>query len=183
MHENQTLLSNFKEFLMNPKNKCNFVIFLSDFWTSFFRHRLAESQKLLIGLIDGSTIEVQGNNVRNIETLQSDHEEADSRMFIYARYIVTNNQIGRIIIASPDTDILIIACFHFIKSSFSCSELWFKTGNANNLRYVAVQDICKKYGITFCMSLPVVHALTGCDSTSVSRVLAKRRPSNYCKQK
>ena len=81
---------------MNPKNKCNFVIFFSDFWKSFFRHRLAESQKLLIGLIDGSTIEVQGNNVRNIETLQSDHEEADSRMFIYARYIVTNNQIGRI---------------------------------------------------------------------------------------
>ena len=84
MHDNQTLPSNFKEFLMNPKNKCNFVNFLSDFWTSFFRSRLAESQKLLIGLIDGLTIEVQGNNVRNVETLQSDHEEADSRMFIYA---------------------------------------------------------------------------------------------------
>ena len=145
MHENQTLPSNFKEFLMNPKNKCNFVTFLSDFWTSFFRHRLAESQKLLIGLIDGSTIEVQGTNVRNIETLQSDHEEADSRMFIYARYLVTNNQIGRIIIASPYTGVLIIACFHFIKSFFfSCSELWFKKGNANNLRYVAVYDIRQK---------------------------------------
>ena len=35
MHENQTLPSNFKEFLMNPKNKCNFVTFLPDFWTSF----------------------------------------------------------------------------------------------------------------------------------------------------
>ena len=145
MHEHQTLTSNLKEFLMNPKSKCNFVtIFLLDFWTSFFRHRLAESQKLLIGLIDGSTIEVQGNNVRNTETLQSDHEKADSHMFIYARYLVTNNQVGRIITASPDTDILIIACFHFIKSFFSCSELWFKTGNANNLRYVAVHDICKK---------------------------------------
>ena len=49
---------------------------------------------LLIGLIDGSTIAVQGNNFRNIETLQSDHEEADSRMFVYARYLVTHNQIG-----------------------------------------------------------------------------------------
>ena len=144
MHENQTLPCNFKEFLINLKNKCNFVTFLSDFWTSFSGHRLAESQKLLVGLIDGSTIEVQGNNVRNIETPQSDHEEADSRMFIYARYLVTNNQLGQIIIASPDTDVLIIVCFHFIKSFFSCSELWFKTGNANNLRYVAVHDICKK---------------------------------------
>ena len=174
MHENQTLPSNFKEFLMNPKNKCNFVTFLSDFGTLFFRHRLAESQKLLLGLIDGSTIEVQGNNVRNIGTLQCDHEEADSRMFIYARYLVTNNQIGRIIIASPDTDVLIIACFHFIKSFFSCSELWFKTGNANNLRYVAVHDIGKRYGATFCMSLPIVHALTGCDSTSSFTVIGKK---------
>ena len=47
-------------------------------------------------------------------------------MFIYARYLVTNNQIGKIIIASPDTDVLIIACFLFIKSFFSSSELWFK---------------------------------------------------------
>ena len=79
---------------MNPKNKCNFEIFLSYFGISFFRHRLAEPQKLLIGLIDGSTIEVQGNNMRNKGALQSDHEEADSRMFIYPRYLVTNNQIG-----------------------------------------------------------------------------------------
>ena len=64
------------------------------------RHRLTESEKLLIELIDGSTIEVQGNNVRNKETLQSDHEEADSRVFIYARYLVTNNHIGPIIIAT-----------------------------------------------------------------------------------
>ena len=88
MPENQTLPSNFKEFLMNSKNKCNFVKFLSNFWASFFRNRLAESQKLLIGLIDVSIIKAQGNNVTIIETLQSDHKESDSRMFIYARYLV-----------------------------------------------------------------------------------------------
>ena len=103
--------------------------------------------------------------MKNIETLQSDHEEADSRMFIHARYLVTNNQIGRITIAFPDTDVLIVVCFHFIESFFSFSELWLKTASANNLRYVAVHDVCKKYGATFCMSLPVVHALTGYDST------------------
>ena len=107
-------------------------------------------------------------------TLQSDHEEVDGRMFIYARYLVTNNQVGRIIIAFADTDVLIIACFHFIKSFFSCSELWFKTGNANNLHYVAVHDICKNYGATFCMSLPVVHALIGCNSTSSFTGIGKK---------
>ena len=75
-----------------------------------------------------------GKQLEKQETLQSDHEKADSRMFIYARYLVTNNQIGQIIIDSPDTDVSIIACFHFIKSFFSSSELWFKTGSVNNLR-------------------------------------------------
>ena len=50
-----------------------------------------------------------------------------------------------------------------------------KTGNANNLRYVAVHDICKKYGATFCMALPVVHALTG-DSTSSFTGIGKKTP-------
>ena len=129
---------------------------------------------LLIGLIDGSTIAVQGNNFRNIETLQSDHEEADSRMFVYARYLVTHNQIGRIIIAYPDTDVSIIACFLFIKSLFSYSKLWLETRIANNFRYAAVHDICKKYGATFYMSLPVAHALTGCDSTSSFTGIGKK---------
>ena len=69
MHKHQTLSSNFKEFLINPKNKCNFVTFLSDFWTSLSRNRLAGSQNLLIGPVNGSTIEVQRNNMRNIETI------------------------------------------------------------------------------------------------------------------
>ena len=129
---------------------------------------------LLIGLIDGSTIAVQGNNFRNIETLQSDHEEADSRMFVYARYLVTHNQIGRIIIAYPDTDVSIIACFLFIKSLFSYSKVWLETRIANNFRYAAVHDICKKYSATFYMSLPVAHALTGCDSTSSFTGIGKK---------
>ena len=112
------------------------------------------------------TIEVQGNKVGNIETLQKDHEEADSRMFNQARYLLPNNQIWRIIIPPPDTDVFIIACFQFIKSSFPFSELCFETAYAKSFRYVAVHDICKKYGATFCMSLPVAHALTGCESTS-----------------
>ena len=51
-------------------------------------------------------------------------------------------------------------------NDFFHAQNWFKTGNANNLRYIAVHEICKECGAIFCMSLPVVHALTGCDPTS-----------------
>ena len=56
--------------------------------------------------------------MRNKETRQSDREEADNCMFIYARYLVTNNQIGRIIIASPGTDALIVACSTLLNHFF-----------------------------------------------------------------
>ena len=120
------------------------------------------------------TKDFQEHNVINIETFRSDHEEANNRMFISAEYMVSNSQIGQVIITSLDTDFFILACFHFIKSFFSCSELWFKTGNANNLRNIVVHNICKKYGLTFCMSFLVVQALTDCDSTLVFTGIGKK---------
>lgn len=59
---------------------------------------------LIIGLADDLTKEVQKYNVINIETLQSDHEEVDNRMVIYARYLVENNQIEQVIIAPLDIE-------------------------------------------------------------------------------
>ena len=50
------------------------------------------------------TKEVQKYNVINIEKLQSDHEEVDNRMVIYARYLVENNQIEQVIIAPLDIE-------------------------------------------------------------------------------
>ena len=59
---------------------------------------------MIIGLADDLTKEVQKYNVINIETLQSDHEEVDNRMVIYARYLVENNQIEQVIIAPLDIE-------------------------------------------------------------------------------
>ena len=56
-----------------------------------FRHRLSESQKLIIGLIDDLTFEYRGKNVIYIE---SDHEETESGLFVNKRYLVINNQMA-----------------------------------------------------------------------------------------
>ena len=40
--------------------------------------------------------------------LECDHEEADSRMFIHAQYTAENENAGRVIITSPDTDVAVL---------------------------------------------------------------------------
>ena len=61
--------------------------------------------------------------VTDIEELKCDHEEADSRMFIHAHYAAENENTGRVIIASPNTDVAVLCMFHC--SMLNINELWF----------------------------------------------------------
>ena len=56
--------------------------------------------------------------------LTSDHEEAGSRMFVYAHYMGKHyNHITRLIIKSPDTDIAIIAYHSLLRYGFTLGQL------------------------------------------------------------
>jgi hypothetical protein len=100
------------------------------------------------------------SKVNDCPDLFSNHEEANTRMLLHAIHANTRigdmNVKGRIIIKSPDTDVLFL-CIHFFPSMRNTKELWFKTGTVTRTkdgrRYLPVHDICH------------IHALTGCDTT------------------
>ena len=75
----------------------------------------------------------------------------------------------RIIIKSPDTDVLLL-CIHFFPSMSNTKELCFKaetvTRTKDGRRYLSVHDVCHIQGPLVCKLFPAVHALTGCDTTS-----------------
>ena len=50
--------------------------------------------------IDGSTIKITQQGSAVLE-LKSDHEEADTKMFAYGKYIATEHPIKKMIIFSP----------------------------------------------------------------------------------
>ena len=68
---------------------------------------------------------------------------------------------GKIVIKTPDTDVLISAV-HLFRQIESVKELWIETGVVSRTtdlcRFIPVHDICK--------ILPAIHALTGCNLTS-----------------
>jgi len=79
----------------------------------------------------------------------------------------------RIIVQSPDTDVLVLCTTHF--SDISCEEMWFKTGVKDHHRYVPVHVLCQELGQKLCKVLPAFHAITECDMTSGIAVVGKKK--------
>ena len=72
----------------------------------------------------------------------------------------------------PDTDVAVLCWYHF--SQLSIQELWLHTGTGRNRRFIPVHKAVEKVGQDVCNLLPVMHALTGCDSTSNLNGIGKK---------
>ena len=124
---------------------------------------------------------VEGQTAFDCVGLNSSPEEADTRIILHA--LNMNNQfkdknvMGRIVIKSLDTDVLVLLVHYFSRMS-NTRELWFQTGTITALkdgrRYIPVHDLCKSLSAVLCRMLPAAHALTGCDTTSVMFGIGKK---------
>ena len=83
-------------------------------------------------------------------------------MLLHAKH--ASHACTRIVIQSPDTDVLVISAATF--DSLGCEELWFRTGTKDRLRLIPVHEVFRSLGEKVCSALPACHALTGCDSIS-----------------
>ena len=94
--------------------------------------------------------------------LQLNHEEADTRLLLHPKHAADN--ASRIVIQSPDTDVLVICTSPF--NSLSCEGLWFQTGVKDQLRFIPVHKVAPALREGMCNALPAFCALAGCDSNS-----------------
>ena len=79
------LPSNMQVFLMNLKSKIHIVNFILDDWMKRFQTLLRQNQQLVTALLNGNTV-VVGRGMTMDPNIVSDHEEADSKMFVNAKY-------------------------------------------------------------------------------------------------
>ena len=108
-----------------------------------------------------------------IDALGSNHEETDSRMFSHIAYAMETYVPERIIVWSTD----VVAICPIVTLLLNIGELFFN----NKKQFIPMHKICSEIGNNMSLVLPVIHALSGCDSTSVfsgirkKSVLAARR--------
>jgi len=162
------------KYISNPVNKVNLADFLTSEMCKIGNEKLPVHKKLIIGggFKDGErAVCITQETCEDIEELSSDHEEADTRMLLHAKYASTPET--RIIIQSPDTDVLVLCITHC--DEMSSEELWFRTGVKDRLRYIPVHTICQRLGRKMCQALPAFHALTGCDTNSSIVGVSKKK--------
>ena len=111
--------------------------------------------------------------VTDVEELECDHEEADSKMFIYAHYAAESENTSSAIVTRPDTDAAVLCLFHCSMLNFI--ELWSHIGTGKKRRFIPVHVITEKLSEEIIRVLLAFHTLTGCDSTSAPFGCGKKR--------
>ena len=157
--------TNVKSFMSKPMNKLELVRFLCQNVHNYVS--LSNTQNLIIsgGFSNPEKcFQLVGESMIEIPELESNHLEADTRIFCNAAYNLPSD--SDIIIHSVDTDVFILG-IHFWDyfKSIGCKGIYFQIRNQKS-RILACHVAAEYFSSEVCASLPALHAFTGCDTTS-----------------
>lgn len=131
IHSAETPFPSWNTFISNEGNKIRLVKFLTDIWLAEAGKVLQPGTELIIGggFVDARlAYKITSSEASICDELKSDQEEADTRMILHAAHAFRTKIC--VTISSPDTDVLLIAAYHF--PSFCLDqeekEMWFHTG-------------------------------------------------------
>ena len=167
-------------FLSSNDNKNALVKFIASEWKEPENLAVIGSKSLFV--TDGKKVfNIKDQTVMEIPELESNHEEADTRMVLHAQH--ASQQYERIVISSPDTDVFVI-CLSF--NPIINADLYFLTGVKNSRRLIDISavvgsidtnlNICKSPKETLLKALIGFHSFTGCDTVSAFAGRGKLKP-------
>jgi hypothetical protein len=144
---------NWAEFLSQSDNKQQLFNLLADAvaaadWPA---------NKMVRATRQGAVMCVNGGQMQ-----ESDHEEADTRIFLHALDAI---RLGahKVVIRTVDSDVVVLAVALF--QQLGRPDLWIALGAGRNFRYICVADAVATVGLK-AQGLLYFHAVTGCDTTS-----------------
>ena len=160
--------------LSNPKNKENVANSLLSDWVEKGISGLPHGHKLYLagGFTDPKrAVEVMLGHHRRVQGLESDHEEADSRMFLHINFARQTLGVQRILLWSNDTDVAMM----YLRYCWllDIEELYLKVGTSKKRWFIAMHVVAQNTGQDFALVFPTLHAISGCDSTSSFSGLGK----------
>ena len=118
-----------QKMLFNQKNKINISNFIMSDWIRKEEAELEQDRCLYLsgGFSDTErAVCVTNGRHTEVDALQSDHEEADSLMFVHIHHAMETFSPERVVLWSFDTDVAIMCPYHVFKCNIA--ELFFKTG-------------------------------------------------------
>ena len=180
-----TEIKQWSQFLSSIKNKNELIVFINEQWKLETNSQRNGNKELY--LTCGQVVTMIKNSICVPQPdLISDQEQADTRMFLHAKY--ASSTFDKILISSPDTDVFVIALAKSIEINAS---LFMLTGVKSKRRIIDINAIaddlyedsipltCSKE--LFLNSLIGLHCFTGCDTLSAFAGKGKIKPFNLMK--
>lgn len=98
---------------------------------------------------------------------ECNHEEADTRIVVHVLHAIQADQAKSVVDRTVDTDVIVILVgkFHYLRAIQTELDLWVGFGTGRNFAFININIIYAGLGEARSRSLPVFHALTGCDTT------------------
>ena len=166
--------------LSSGKNKNSLVKFVCNEWRKEeYRNKIRQKD---LYVTDGvEVIKLSSTAITTIQELNSNHEEADTRMVLHATHASSDS--NPIVISSPDTDVFVICLVfqHIINL-----DIFFLTGVKNSRRTIDISAVAENIFVTLNLceaskemimeSLIGLHSFTGCDTTSAFAGRGKVKP-------
>jgi len=99
--------------------------------------------------------------------LNSDHEEADTRMCLHTKDALCKGA-SSIYIKTVDTDVVIIltGIYFSLLGEHPNMDLWVAFGVGTHYKEIHINSIAEELGREKSMAMPMFHSFTGCDTTS-----------------
>ncbi len=156
---NTPIPANWQNFLRVDENKTELYGFLADHLVQ----SLVPDNKMIC-TTKGDIVLSSNPELVDDSISPSTHEEADTRLLLHAAHCVSQGKT-RILIRTVDTDVLVlaIACCQQIAN---LEELFVAFGVGKSFKYIPAHEIARSLGPLKSKSLPMFHAITGCDTTS-----------------
>ena len=161
------MVVSWKQFIDLPENKANLAQFLSE--QLMLRSKTLPGYEVVVsgGFLD--TKSVQTSAPRDVSSLSSTHEEADTRIILHAAEAFQQG-FERTVVVCRDTDVLLLL-IHFAHELGE--EVWFKAGTAKDRRFIQVHKVQLPLNVR--ENLPAFHAISGCDTVSQFYGVGKKK--------
>ena len=155
---------NWNEFLRDSKNKTELFKYLSE----EVRGMHVLESKVVYATYGAGVINV-GEGPPMTDCL---HEEADTRVIVHLVHAI-NSGMKSVLFKTGDTDVVAILCgqYHRLQQS---AKVWIAFGSGKHQQNIDLGVIFTSFGPKDCVSMPLFHALTGCDTTSAFRTKGKK---------
>ena len=171
-HDAVRIPKNWQAFLSNIDNKNELVNYFIHKWQTMLNKIPAQKE---LYLCTTSVLRLTSESVENVHELDSNHDEADTKLVLHAKHAFERRET--VFIRTVDTDVLVIALHHLHVALLKSADqnLILIMGMGKHKRSVSANAILANLPVSLKSSLLPLHALTGCDTvSSIARVTKQK---------